>query len=80
MAVPRGKYRALSPIRCMVTDLMHFSMRTPTVTAKFGAENVIVVKDAQGGQPIRRWYKQWKPEGGKKPDGNGDLYDRLMAK
>ncbi|VGO13855.1 hypothetical protein PDESU_02412 [Pontiella desulfatans] len=63
----------------------------PTVEAAFGKENVTVVKDSLGGQPIRRWYKQWKavdgydPEqtgyplysGGKVP---GDLYDRLLAK
>lgn len=30
---------------------------TPAISQKFGAENVIVVKDALGGQPIRRWYK-----------------------
>jgi len=27
---------------------------TPTVEEKFGAENTLVVKDALGGQPIRR--------------------------
>ena len=32
----------------------------PTVEKEFGKENVIVVKDALGGQPIRRWYKKWK--------------------
>ena len=32
---------------------------TPAVEAAFGKDNVIVVKDAQGGQPIRRWYKKW---------------------
>ena len=53
---------------------------TPAVQAKFGKENVIVVKDAVGGQPIRRWYKDWKPASGEAPKGNGDLYDRLMTK
>ncbi len=53
---------------------------TPDVQKAFGKENVIVVKDAVGGQPIRRWYKDWKPANGKAPKGNGDLYDRLMAK
>jgi hypothetical protein len=60
----------------------------PAVTRKFGKDNVIVVKDAQGGQPILRWYKQWKPAanwvplkpGGAPPKARGDLYDRLMAK
>lgn len=53
---------------------------TPTVEEKFGKENVIIVFDAHGGQPIRRWYKQWKPEGGEVAEKNGDLYDRLMTK
>ncbi len=53
---------------------------TPTVVKQFGKEKVIVVHDAQGGQPIRRWFKDWKPENGAAPQGNGDLYDRLMKK
>ena len=53
---------------------------TPTVEKEFGKENVIIVFDAHGGQPIRRWHKDWKPADGPKPESNGDLYDRLMAK
>lgn len=52
----------------------------PTVEKRFGKENVIVIKDAQGGQPIRRWDKQWKPSNGNQPKNNGDLYARLMKK
>lgn len=52
---------------------------TPAVEEAFGAENVVVVKSAQGGQPIRRWYKEWKPAEGPMPKGTlGDLYDKLM--
>jgi hypothetical protein len=53
---------------------------TPTVEAAFGKDNVIVVKSAQGGQPIRRWYKKWKPAEGDLPKATGDLYDVLMKK
>lgn len=53
---------------------------TPTVEEAFGKDNVIVVKSAQGGQPIRRWYKQWKPAEGDEPKATGDLYDKLMQK
>jgi hypothetical protein len=53
---------------------------TPTVQEALGKENVIVVKSAQGGQPIRRWYKQWKPAEGDEPKATGDLYDVLMQK
>jgi len=53
---------------------------TPTVEAIFGKGNVVVVKDAQGGQPIRRWYKKWKSANGDAAKASGDLYDRLMEK
>ena len=52
----------------------------PTVEKEFGEENVIVVKDALGGQPIRRWYKAWKGIEGDAVLPIGDLYDRLMEK
>ena len=53
---------------------------TPAVEAEFGRENVIVIKDAQGGQPIKRWYKDWKSASGEAPESTGDLYDRPMEK
>ncbi len=51
---------------------------TPAAEEAFADEEVIVVKSAQGGQPIRRWYRQWKPAGGEVAEGNGDLYEVLM--
>lgn len=53
---------------------------TPAVSKKFGAENIIVVKDAVGGQPIRRWYKDWTSRESDDPNQIGDLYDQLMSK
>ena len=53
---------------------------TPAIIEKFGAENVIIVKDAKGGEPIRRWYRDWKPLQGDKPMAQPDLYDTLMTK
>jgi hypothetical protein len=50
------------------------------VEAEFGENHVIVVRDALGGQPIRRWYKKWNPADGDAPVSNGDLYDKLMDK
>lgn len=52
----------------------------PEVAKAFGENSVTVVKDAEGGKPIRRWYKDWKPASGDAPVATGDLYDRLMAK
>jgi hypothetical protein len=55
---------------------------TPAVEREFAGDEVIVVKHAVGGQPIRRWYKQWQLPGGategKTAGKNGDLYDQLM--
>lgn len=53
---------------------------TPSVKAALGSDNVIVVQDAMGGQPIQRWWKKWESPEGKKPESTGDLYDRLMSK
>ena len=53
---------------------------TPAVIKKFGEENIIVVKSAFGGQPIRRWYRDWKPIEGEVPEVQADLYDSLMVK
>jgi len=53
---------------------------TPAVEKALSEENVIVVQDAKGGQPIMRWYKKWVGPNGEKPEQRGDLYDRLMAK
>ena len=50
---------------------------TPTVQAAFGEENVIVVKSAKGGQPIRKWYKDWKPAEAIKKS-KAKLYDKLI--
>lgn len=51
---------------------------TPAVEAAYGKGNVTVVKSAQSGQPIRRWYKEWNPAKGDSPKATGDLYDVLM--
>jgi hypothetical protein len=51
----------------------------PEVEQYFGAENVVVVKSAQRGQPIRRWYKKWKVTGNQNPNHIGDLYQRLIT-
>ncbi len=50
----------------------------PALEAEFGRDNVIVVKHARGGQPIKRWYKKWKSADGESPETTGDLYERLI--
>lgn len=51
---------------------------TPNIQKHFGAENVLIVKVAQKGQPIRRWSKNWKATGDQNPAEIGDLYEQLM--
>jgi len=34
---------------------------TPALKKAFPQDEIIVIKDAMGGQPIKRWYKQWQP-------------------
>lgn len=53
---------------------------TPEIERVLGKGNIIVVKSALGGQPIRRWYKDWKPLIGNEPIAQPDLYDSLMVK
>lgn len=50
----------------------------PAVTKEFGKDKIIVVKNAKGGQPIRKWYKKWQPAKGESPKTKAELYDLLM--
>ena len=54
---------------------------TPAIKKAFPGDTIIVVKEAESGQPIRRWYRKWKPEHGEvdKTTRIGDLYKRLMT-
>ncbi|OVE75748.1 hypothetical protein BVX97_03635 [bacterium E08(2017)] len=91
-AAGKGKHLFILSGQSNMARLDPNSSFTPAVEAEFGKQNVIVVKDAQGGQPIRRWYKKYASlsgaTGGKKKNldkkGNarvgGGLYDRLMEK
>jgi len=51
---------------------------TPGIQEALGAENVIVSFHAKGGQPISKWYKQWKTSKGESDPDGGKLYDALM--
>lgn len=52
----------------------------PALESAFGADNVLVVKQASGGKPIRRWYRDWKPLSGEVLEAHADLYDTLMTR
>lgn len=76
---PAGKHLFILSGQSNMAGLRPQESFTPAVEMTFGKDNVIVVKDALGGQPIRRWYKNWKPAEGSEPKATGDLYDRLMT-
>ena len=40
----------------------------PRIQKEYGADNILVVKEALGGHPIRMWVHDWKPQNGWKVD------------
>ena len=56
---------------------------SPTLRKAFPDNEIIVAKCSQSGQPIRRWYADWKSASGQPPEvrkgQKGDLYDKLLA-
>lgn len=51
---------------------------TPGTNEALGADNVIVSFHAQGGQPISKWYKEWKSGKGETDPDAGKIYDAMM--
>ncbi len=51
---------------------------TPEISVALGADNVIVSFHAQGGQPISKWYKEWKSGKGETDPDAGKIYDAMM--
>jgi len=76
----KGKHLFILSGQSNMARLNPESSFIPMLANEFGKENVIVVKSAQGGQPIRRWYKNWEPPEGDEPTARPDLYDSLMNK
>lgn len=77
---PKGKHLFILSGQSNMVGLNVNTSFSPLVEAEFGKQNTILVKDAMGGQSIRRWYKAWRPANGDTPKSTGDLYDRLMLK
>ncbi len=76
----KGKHLFILSGQSNMVGLLPEESFTPVIEARFGKDNVIIVKDAHGGQPIRRWYKDWKPLQGNEPKAQPDLYDSLWTK
>lgn len=76
----KGKHLFILSGQSNMVGLLPEESFTPVIQARFGKDNIIIVKDAHGGQPIRRWYKDWKPLQGNEPKAQPDLYDSLWTK
>ena len=76
----QGKHLFILSGQSNMEGLMPEQSFTPKVNERFGTKNVIMVKNAHSGQPIRRWFKDWKPLSGNLPKAKTDLYDSLMMK
>ena len=76
----RGKHLFILSGQSNMQLLLPEESFSPTLASEFGRKNIVVVKDALGAQPIRRWYKNWEPPVGKTLSAQPDLYDSLMKK
>lgn len=76
----KGKYLFILSGQSNMAGLHPEESFTPAVEAAFGKENVIVVKSAYGGQPIRRWYQNPGNRKESEAPSPTDLYDSLMNK
>lgn len=77
---PEGKHLFILSGQSNMANLNVSAYFQPIVVEAFGEENVIVVKDAKGGQPIRLWYKDWQAPSGSDVVAQPYLYDSLMNK
>ncbi|MEO0415610.1 MAG: serine hydrolase, partial [Verrucomicrobiota bacterium] len=87
----QGKVLFLLSGQSNMQGLDHRQTFVPRVEKEFGKENVVVVKEAIGGRPIRMWVHDWKAAADWKvdpnipntkppvPEENGIIYNDLMA-
>ena len=53
---------------------------TPGITKALGADNVTVYFEVKGGQPISKWFKEWKNSKGENDSEPGQICDALLEK
>jgi len=73
-----GKHLFLLSGQSNMSRFQHKQFFIPAVQAAYGPDKVIIIKNAQGGQPISKWYKAWASSKGEKPKETGQLYDSLI--
>jgi len=79
-AAEKGKQLFILSGQSNMARFEHEQYFIPAIHAEFGEENSIIVKEAEGGQPISKWYKDWKSSKGETAKGTGKIYDALIAK
>ena len=77
-AADEGKHLFLLSGQSNMKRFQHKQFFIPAVQVAYGAKNVIVIKNAEGGKPISMWYKAWTSSKGEKPKKTGQLYDALI--
>ncbi|MCH2612868.1 MAG: sialate O-acetylesterase [Pirellulales bacterium] len=77
-AAEEGKHLFLLSGQSNMKRFQHKQFFIPAVHAEYGAGNVIVIKNAEGGQPISMWRKGWMSSNGEMPKDTGRLYDALI--
>jgi hypothetical protein len=77
-AADEGKHLFLLSGQSNMSRFQHKQFFIPAVQAAYGEDKVIIIKNAQGGQPISKWYKAWASSKGEKPKETGQLYDSLI--
>lgn len=76
----RGKHLFILSGQSNMAGLKPEESLIPQLEKEFGKRKIILAKFAMGTQPIRRWYKEWKPLEGNEPKADPALYDSLMKR
>jgi hypothetical protein len=74
-----GKHLFLLSGQSNMARFKHKDLFNPGIYKALGEENVIIIREAQGGQPISQWYKNWKSSKGEVAKKKGLIYDKLMT-
>lgn len=80
ISVPRGEHLFVLSGQSNMERLDYRESFLPALTSAYEGDVVKVVKEAQGGKPIRDWYKDWETLGGEVSEETGLIYDRLLSK
>ena len=52
----------------------------PELITAFAEDEIVIVKEAKGSQPISQWYKNWKSPSGESANTGTEIYNKLLLK